>query len=84
MNDRDPQFRTDHRAGGSRVHVADDDDPVRPFVETYLLVGNHDVTSLFGMCTTADTEVIVGLRYAEVLKDRIGHVAIVVLPGVDQ
>ena len=41
-----------------------------------------DLTGLFGMGAAANTQMDVGLRQSKILKKDIGHVQIVVLPGV--
>ena len=46
VNDGDPKFGADHRAGCRRIDVAYDDDPVRAVLHADFFVGDHDPASL--------------------------------------
>ena len=80
--DRYPEFGADHRAGGRRIDVANDNDPVGAVLEADLFIGNHDVAGLLGMRAAADAEMKVRIRHAEVFEYRVRHVVIVVLTGM--
>ena len=84
MHDGDPELGANHRTGCRRIDVADDDDPVGAMFHADFFVGDHDIAGLLGMRATANTEVEIRGRNAKILQDRIGHVLVVMLPGVDQ
>ena len=44
---------------------------------------DHHVSGLLRVCTAADPEVAVRLRHVEVLEERIRHVRVIMLSGVD-
>jgi hypothetical protein len=74
----------DHRAGGGGVDVTDHDQPVGPVRHRDLFIGDHHAAGLLGMTAGADAEMVIGLRQRQVREDRVRHVGIVMLAGVDQ
>src|SRR3546814_4893388 len=58
-------------AGQRRIHVADDDGPVRALLLADLFVGDHDGGGLLGMRAAADAEMMVRRRQAEVGKEAV-------------
>src|SRR3546814_5587877 len=66
------------------MHVADDDGPVRALLLADLFVGDHDGGGLLGMRAAADAEMMVRRRQAEVGKEAVRHVDVIVLSGMDQ
>ena len=82
MRDRDGEFRADERAGQSRVHVADDDDPVGPLLHDDRLEVLHHGGGLLRVARASDAEVYIRLRQSEVAEERVRHLRVVVLPRV--
>ncbi len=78
----DAEFRGNQRSGYRRIHVAVNEDQVRPLREARLLEAFHDGGGLLRVGAGADFEVVLRMTDAEVLEERIGHVVIVVLAGV--
>jgi hypothetical protein len=84
MHHRNPELRPHHRAGGRRVDVAHDDNPVWTVLHAHLLVGDHDAAGLLCVRAAAHTQVEVRLRDAQVFEDRVRHVAVVMLSRMHQ
>jgi hypothetical protein len=84
VDDRETQLGRNHCAGGGGIDVADHDQPVRAVGHRHFLIRNHHAAGLLGMASGADAEMMVGLGELEIGKDRVRHVGIVMLAGVDQ
>ena len=82
VRDRDPQFRPHQCAGGGGIDVPDDHDRRRALALAHPFVGDHGAPGLLGVRAAADFEGVRGLRQAQVAEKRVGHVRVVVLPGV--
>ena len=82
MRDGDQQLRADERARERRVHVADDDDPIRPLIFADLVVLDHHTSRLLCVATAADSKVDRRLRKLQIREERVGHVRVVVLAGM--
>ena len=49
-----------------------------------LLESDHNASRLFGLGTSANAQIDIGLGDIELLKEGLAHVFVVVLPSVDQ
>ena len=67
-----------------RVDVADDEHPRWPPLLHDALEGDHRARRLLGVRAAADAEEDVGLRQLQVLEEDLGHLVVVVLPGVHE
>ena len=83
MGDRDQKLCADERTRESRVDIADDNRPRRPGSDTYLLVLDHYASRLRAVAAAPGTEMHVRIRQAQIREERVGHVRVVVLAGVD-
>ena len=72
------------RAGQSGVHVANDNRPVWPILTTYLLVVHHDAGGLLGMTAAPHPQVVVRRRQPEVVEESGRHIAVIMLPSVNE
>lgn len=79
VNDRYPHLCRDQRACSRRIHIADDDRPVRSGVPADILVGHHHAGGLHGMRAAADLQMVVRVWQAQITEEGIGHVRVVVL-----
>jgi hypothetical protein len=82
VSDRNQQLRAHECARQSRVHVADDDDPIGPRCEARLFVLDHHAARLLGVAAAAYAQMHLGLRHAQIREERVGHVGVVVLARV--
>jgi hypothetical protein len=84
MDDGEVQLGRDHRAGGGGIDVADHDQPIGAVGVRDLLIGDHDAAGLLGMAAGTDAEMVIGLRQPQIREDRVRHVGIIMLAGMDQ
>ena len=57
--------------------------PARARSQAHLLVFDHDAAGLLAVAAAADVEMDVRLRHAEVGEERVRHVGVAVLAGMD-
>ena len=82
--DRQQQLRGGQRGRHRRVHVAGDEHDIGLRLEQHRLEPLHDRSRLLGMRPRAHSERVVGLADSELLEEDLGHLAVVVLAGVDE
>ena len=83
VHDRNPELGADLRAGGRRIDVADDDDPVGLLAQRDFFVSDHYAAGLLSVRAAAHLEMEVRLGQPQVAEERVRHVGVVVLPGMD-
>ncbi len=83
MGERQAELLCDQTASQRRVDVADHDDPVGRRRAAEALIGNHHAAGLLGVAAAADLEIVVRRRQSEIGEERIRHVGVVVLAGMD-
>jgi len=74
VGNANPKFFVGDSAGDSRIHITNDDDPVRPLRDADFLEGDHD----------ARRWLRVGSGIWRSSKELARQLGIVMLPGVDQ
>ena len=84
MDGGDAELGPDQGGGDGRIDVADHHQPVGAVGERHLLIFDHHPAGLLGMAARADAEVEIGIGEAEVLQDRLRHVGVVMLAGMDE
>ena len=84
VSERPPHLRRDERAGERRVRVSIHQDEVRLLPLEDVFETAHHLRGLPGMTAGSDSEVVVRPRHVQDVEEHVGHVLVVVLPGVDQ
>ncbi len=84
VGQRNTHLGRDERASQRRVHVAHHHHPVGPALEAEPLVGHHHARRLPGVAAAAHPQMTVGAGEAEVAQERVRHVVVVMLTGVDE
>ena len=79
-----PHLRRDERAGERRVRVSIHQDEVRLLPLEDVFETAHHLRGLPGMTAGSDSEVVVRPRHVQDVEEHVGHVLVVMLPGVDQ
>ena len=72
----------DQSAGQCRVHVSGNYQRIRIHIGEHRLKAFHDLCRLLGMRARTDAEEDIGPRQLKVSKKGVGHLCIVMLPGV--
>jgi len=83
MGNTDTALHGREGAGDRTVHVTDDDDVVRTFVDAYRLEAGHDPRRLLCVGTAPHSQEPRRLRHVEIIEECIGHRRIVVLTCMD-
>ncbi len=79
-----PQLGCGQCAGQRGVRVAVHQHPIRLLGQQHLLQADQHVSRLPAVAARPDAQRVVGPGHAELLEEEIGHLAIVVLAGVNQ
>jgi hypothetical protein len=73
----------DNGARQRGVHIAHHQHAVGPGLLADLLEGHHDLGGLGGMAAAAGLEVVIRLGNAQLIKEDVAHLPVVMLAGVD-
>ena len=84
MSEGPPHLRRDERTRERRVRVSVHQNEIGLLPLEDVLETVHHLRGLAGMTRASDSEVVVRPRHVEDLEEHVGHVLVVVLPGVDQ
>src|SRR5262245_28178789 len=84
MGERNVQLHCRQRTGKGRIGIAVDKDAVRLVFEQYFFERLEHPRGLLAVAGGADAEVDVGIRNVQLFEEHVGHVLVVVLPGVNQ
>src|SRR5438445_596657 len=82
--ERPAHLRGDERAREGRVRVSVHEDQVGLLALEDVFKPAHHLGGLAGVTRAADAQVVIRPRHVEDLEEHIGHVLVVVLPGVDE
>src|SRR2546425_1161357 len=77
-------LRCDESTCERRVRVSVHQDEIGLFALEDVLESVHHLRRLAGVTGASDSEVVIWLRHVENLEEHVGHVLVVMLPGVDQ
>src|SRR6185369_5130663 len=83
MNGGDAQLGAHHCACCGGVHIAHDDEPIRPVGLHDFFICNHYTTGLLRMAPRAHPEMEIGRRQAEIGENIVRHGGIIMLPGMN-
>ena len=84
VSERAAHLRRDERARERRVRVPVHEDEIGLLPLEDVLETVHHLRGLAGVTAASNSEVVVRPRHVEDLEEHVGHVLVVMLPGVDQ
>ena len=83
MEDRDMDLGSSHRTGQGGIGIPVQENTVKPFRQQHLFDSLDHAGRLDPMAPGADAQVVIRLRNAQFVEEDLGHVRIVMLPGME-
>ena len=84
MTHSNAKFGTHQRGGNCGIYISIYQDPIRRFRDYDLFQAAHNFCGLLGLASRAHLQVDIGRGHAQFLKKNVGHIKVIVLPGVHQ